>query len=136
MTVPDLGSAPGSVHALVADLTTAGFVLVSDDGEGAVNRILQLAGPWCGVRITADRGQWWVDLGRPPQVGWYDPDLWRACLDDAPVSAEPLSFDEEADFVRRRWTEVAVAPPEVDACLSRTQSQRARERLGLPPVLG
>jgi hypothetical protein len=133
VTDPDLTHAPPVLHALVSDLVAAGFVVVPEGGGGPVNRVVELAGPWCRVRMTADRGQWRVELGWPPQVDWYDPDVWRACLDDEALAAEPSSLDDQADFVRGRWTEVAVASPEVDACLARTRERRARGRPGLPP---
>ena len=66
MTDPDLTVAPPAVRALASCLAASGFAVVADTGGGPVNRVVELDGPGCGVRITADRGQWWVELGRPP----------------------------------------------------------------------
>ena len=127
---------PPAVRALVSDLIASGFAVGTDTGTSSVNRLLELTGPGCGVRITADRGEWWVELGRPPEIGWYDAGVWSACLDDRPVVGEAAPLDEQVEIVLRRWSEVAVAAAGIDDCLARTRQRRARERLGLPPVLG
>jgi hypothetical protein len=132
VTDPDLTVAPPAVRALASCLAASGFAVVADTGGGPVNRVVELDGPGCGVRITADRGQWWVELGRPPEVGWYDADVWEACLDDRPIGGDPSPLDEQVAFVRRRRADIADAAPAIDGCLSRTHARRARARLGLP----
>jgi len=135
MTDPDLTSAPSQVRALVSALSVDGFTVVAEQGGGAVNRVLELAGPRCSVRVTADRGQWRLDLGRPPEVGWYDTDVWTACLDGRSRGSEASSLHEQVDFVVRRWADVAAAGPDVTDRLAGEQATRARERLGLPPLI-
>src|SRR3954466_15214807 len=129
----DMASLPSEVRELASALSAAGFELAVDDGSGAVNRVLEFAGPGCRVRLTADRGQWWIHLARPPRIDWYDPDVWTACLDDRPVDREPSSLAEQSTFVLERWGEVAAAGPGMADYLARQRSIRAHERLGLPP---
>jgi hypothetical protein len=136
MTDPDLTTAPSEVRALVPALSVAGFTVVSEWGGGAVNRVLELAGPRCRVRVTADRGQWWLDIGRPPEVDWYDTDVWTACLDGHSTRSEPSSLEEQVDFAVRRWVDVAAAGRDVTDRLAGERAIRARERLGLPPRIG
>ena len=130
---PDLTSVPTVVRELASALSAAGFELAAEDGSGAVNRVLEFAGPGCRVRVTADRGQWWIHLARPPRIDWYDPDVWAACLDDRPVDREPSSLEEQSTFVLERWEEVAAAGPGLADCLARQRSIRSHARLGLPP---
>jgi len=135
----DLSQAPEGVRAMIADLDGEGFTLVAEQGAGAVNRLLELRRESCVVRITADRGEWWIELGGPALEDWFDPDIWQACLDDVPVQMEPTDLDEQVAFVRQRWPDVAKAlnsPKDHAECLDRARSTRARTRLGLPPRAG
>ena len=128
---PDLTSVPSEVRDLASALTAAGFGLSVEHGSG----VLEFAGPGCRVRVSADRGQWWIELARPPRIDWFDPDVWVACLDDRPIDREPSSLAEQCAFVLERWGEVAAASPSLADCLARQRSTRAHERLGLPPDL-
>src|SRR4051794_21230381 len=129
----DMASLPSEVRELASALTVTGFELAAEHGSGRVNRVLEFAGPGCRVRVSADRGQWWIELARPPRIDWFDPDVWVACLDDRPIDREPSSLAEQCAFVLQRWGEVAAAPPGLANCLARERSTRAHERLGLPP---
>lgn len=133
MTGPDLSAAPPVLQALAVDLGQAGFRLTGERGRGAVDRLLELTGPGCSVRLSADRGQWWVEVARTPVSDWYDPDVWVACLDDRALPLEPSPLAVQAEVVRRRWREVAAAGPAVTDRLAATRAARARRRLGLPP---
>jgi len=72
----DLSQAPDAVQALVATLESKGFTLAAQRGDGAVNRLVEIRRGPIGVRVTADRGQWWVELGAAPLIDWFDPDVW------------------------------------------------------------
>ena len=133
----DLTQAPPAVQSLAVSLEKAGFVARTQRGDGAVNRLVEIELGQLGVRFTADRGQWWIEVGPAPGGAWFDPDVWEACLDDTPVRIEPSTTAEQADFVRRRWRDMAqhVSTATVLDCLARKRSTRARERLGLPPTV-
>lgn len=136
MTI-DLAQAPLAIQSLVAFLKHCGFVATTQRGEGGVNRLVELKRDQLGVRVTADRGQWWIELGAASGGTWYDPDVWEACLGDTRIRIDPSATADQAEFVRDRWREVAqhVATPSVQECLARKRSTRARERLGLPPTV-
>jgi len=132
----DLSEVPEPVSGLVPTLEAEGFELVAQRGDGTVNRLIELRRGSFGVRITADRGQWWIELGGPDLADWFDPDIWEACLDDVPVEMEPSGLQQRVDVVRARWREAADrldSSPEIKECLDRKRSTRARTRLGLPP---
>lgn len=138
MTTADLSFAPEPIRTLVAGLEREGFTLVSEEGSGPVNRLLELRREACSLRITADRGEWWIELGGPTLGDWFDPDVWEACLDGLPVQMEPAELEDRVEFVSRRWPEIArvlIVPTDVGECLDRTRSIRARTRLSLPPRL-
>ena len=131
----DLAEAPDLIRALVSGLEAEGFALAGQRGNGLVNRLVELRRGPMGVRVTADRGQWWVELGGQPLGDWFDPDVWEACLDNVPVPMEPSELEVQVHFVRHRWHEVAnrLDSADVARCLDRKRSTRARTRLGLPP---
>jgi hypothetical protein len=133
----DLTQAPRAIQSLAAFLEQAGFTPRTKRGDGAVNRLLVLELGELGVRFVADRGQWWIEAGAASGSAWFDPDVWEACLDGTPVRIEPSPATDQADFVRRRWREMAqqVSTAIVIECLARKRSTRARERLGLPPTV-
>lgn len=136
--VPELPDAPGAIRTLVTELTANAFRLVSQEGSGPVNIVLVLQRGRCGVRISADRGEWWIEMGGAAIGDWFDPDIWDACLRDVPVATEPMELEERTKFVRHRWRDVAKAidtPSDIVSCLDRQRSTRARTRLGLPPRL-
>ena len=131
----DPAQAPTVMKSLVAFLEEIGFVATVERGDGAVDRVVELQLDRLGIWLSADRGHWWIELGASSGRDWYDPDVWEACLDDTPIRMEPSAMNDQADFVRERWREVAeqVTTSSVRACLDRKRSTRARERLGLPP---
>lgn len=132
----ELSGAPDLIRSLVETLERQGFRLLREEGGGGVNRVLELGRAGCAVRVSADRGEWWVELGGAAIGDWFDPDVWEACLDRVPVMMEPADLDERVDFVlhRMRDVEQAIADdPAIGRCLDRARSTRARTRLGLPP---
>lgn len=133
----DLTQAPSAIQSLFAFLEQVGFVPTAQRGDGAVNRLIEMKRGQLGVRLAADRGQWWIELGPVSGGTWCDPDVWKACLEDAPIPFEPSPTPEQAEFVRERWREVAqhVTTTRVQECLARKRSTRARERLGLAPTV-
>lgn len=133
---PELSGVPDAVRSLVEVLEREGFKTVREEGGGTVNRVVELGRAGCAVRISADRGEWWVEVGGPGLGDWFDPDVWESCLDGVPVMTEPADLDERVDFVLRRLVDVEraiAADPAIRTCLDRARSTRARTRLGLPP---
>lgn len=133
----EIDHVPECVSQLTDILQAEGFGIASSFGSGRENWVIDLRQGACLVRLTVDRGQWWVGIGGSMDA-LYDPDIWVACLDGVPVAREPTSLEERARFVRSRWREVAAAAVSetVGSCLERTGLLRTRERLGLPPIVG
>lgn len=132
----ELSEVPDCLRSLVAALERDGFQVVREEGGGVVNRMVELERAGCSVRISADRGEWWVDLGGPRLGDWFDPDVWESCLDGVPVMTEPADLEERVEFVLRRLGDIEraiAANPAIRTCLDQARSTRARTRLGLPP---
>lgn len=131
----DLSGAPAEVRALANGLSRAGFKVVDELGSGTVDRRIELRHGNLSIRITADRGEWWIDLGSASFDDWFDPDVWKSCLDSEPIAMEPSEFEDGSAFVLGRWREVVQAIDEggtINGCLDNARSTRARARLGLP----
>lgn len=128
---------PGPISVLVEVLERKGFETLREEGDGLVNRVVELGRAGCAVRISADRGDWWIEIGGPGLDDWFDPDVWESCLDGLPVTTEPAELAERVKFVLRRLDELEraiAADPGLWDCLRRVRSTRARTRLGLPPT--
>jgi hypothetical protein len=128
-----ISDAPGDIPILAEFLLGEGFKIDSNRGEGSANCVLEFQRHTCGVRVGADRGRWWVELGPGSPTNWFDPDLWEACLDGGSVRSEPSGLEKQISFVMRRWREVAKAMESARTldCLHDARSRRARQRLGL-----
>ena len=104
----DLSDLPEEVRVLLFDLQREGFAMVSRRGS-TVDGLIEIQNGHCAVRVSVDRGQWSLELGGHAVGGWYDPNLWQACLDDVPVSREVPDLDFQIAFIRLRWHEVSEA---------------------------
>jgi hypothetical protein len=134
-----MGSGDGdaaSVESVIEQLRAAGFVPVLERGSGQVNRLIELQRPDFAVRLTGDRGQWWVEGGLPGGSEWYDASIWEACLTDSPPGGSD-TLEEQAAYFVLHHAELAAAATRTDFWneLARCRERRARERLGLPPSL-
>src|SRR5437879_5317017 len=98
----DVSPVPECVARLANTLEGDGFAVASSFGSGAANWVIDLRRDTCVVRLTVDRGAWWVETGGS-RDGLYDPDVWMSCLDGVPVAREPMSLEEQVEFVRARW---------------------------------
>lgn len=130
-------SIPDDVARLVERLTGAGLAPAAERGSGGVNHVIECRSPTFAVRLTGDRGQWWVDGGLPGGTQWYDADIWGSCLTGAaPAGLGPL--DEQVDYFVSQHDALALAATREDTwdCLRRQRERRTRERLGLPPSDG
>ena len=124
--------APAWVEQMLDQLAAAGFSVVQARGSGTVNRKVELRRADFAVRVTADRGQWWVEGGLPDGSAWYDAGVWQTCLLGAP--AVGLGTSEEAAYFVAHHGELAAAAsrPGFRLGLAQCRERRARERLGLP----
>lgn len=52
------------------------------------------------VRLWSDRGDWYVDVGGFHWERSWDPDLWKAWLDDAEPTVDPATPERHAAVVR------------------------------------
>jgi hypothetical protein len=139
-------------------LRDRGYRLVDSRGpEGMDQGVDVYAGDRLGIKIWADRSQWFVDIGPLPEraggrasIGWFPLEAWSACL-GSPVllrDARPTSTDLEraAALVNSRWLEpqldylrdhvsaieVACSPGRIEATLS-CVSEAQRALSAFPP---
>jgi hypothetical protein len=126
---------PAALADLVTWLAAHGFREAGSESSGGFgDRYLVLSGDELAVRILSDRGQWFVDISRPGRTDWYGVELWRVCLhgDGGPV--EPMSPDEQAEFVRAEFDSLAEAVRtryrEIRSCMRTVQKARSREVFG------
>lgn len=124
------------IGLLVDRLREAGFLDVAEIGSGTVNRVIECRSAEFAVRLTADRGQWWVDGSVPGGRDWFDADTWLVCLSDAPLSQDPLSLSAQVEYFvdHREVLAAAAMDPLTWTCLKQARARRTRERLGLPPA--
>ena len=99
--------APAWVEQMLDQLAAAGFSVVQERGSGTVNRQIELRRADFAVRVTADRGQWWVEGGLPDGSAWYDAWVWQTCLLGAPAAGQGAS--EEATYFVAHHGELAAA---------------------------
>lgn len=123
------------VAAFVASLEANGFSRSDAQiGTGFGDRSVELEAATVVVRITSDRGQWFIELGHREWAEWFDPDVWRACLDDEHPPDEPRSLREQSTYVLDGLARITVVgrsnAPDLLPCLRRAHATRARLRLG------
>lgn len=129
---------PDALADLADSLTAAGFHVDSSERSAAFgNRVVDFARGPLRARFVSDRGQWFVELRRDTWDDWFDPDIWRACLDDVPVARDPRVLDEQAAYVAAAIERIGEAVAHrfsahrLRSCLERQRSTRSRRRLGL-----
>lgn len=129
---------PAALASLTARLESLGFVCDSPDvSESFGDRVVTCEGLALAVRVVSDRGQWFVEVGRVDWDDWFDPDVWRACIEGAEAPPEPRELAAQAEYVAlnvERLAAVAAAAAEeteVLTCLRQARAARARRRLSL-----
>jgi hypothetical protein len=123
---------PPAIAALAAWLRAHGFAeRTVAEGGGFGNVQVAFTRAPLVVTMTADRGEWTVDVGHE---GWpddgYDLDVWSAALDQAATPAVPSSLEVQADALRARLDEIA-AHADLREQLSAIAEARTRARFGL-----
>jgi hypothetical protein len=126
---------PDMLATLVARLEDRYFSIVSDERrDGFGDRVITLSTPPIAVRIVGDRDQWFVELAHEEWDDWFDPDLWRACLDDIAVPDEPRPLVEQSRFVVSELGRIiaigSAEPGRLLSCLGETRAARSRRRIG------
>jgi hypothetical protein len=130
----DLSSAPAAIIGLVEWLRNAGLAPVTLRADGRANQLIEISGPQgLGVHLTADRGQWFVDIGRMEWQEWFDADVWSACLSGNDVPLEPSPLAIQVQWIEDQWSSlVALGTRGPLECLIAKRRERAQGRLGLP----
>ena len=126
------------VVSLASWLHHSGFTVdEKHQSESFGNQLEVFARGRCRVRIVRDRGQWFVDIEGPDQGDWFDVPTWQACFTDGgrtidhSVPTDPVAtfrqmlLDVEAELASQSG---------IGKCLRRRRAERARSRLGLPPL--
>lgn len=125
---------PVAVGETRAFLKEVGFTLTSErSGDmggleeiyaGTINSIGLL------VRISADRGQWALEIKVPPMTRWILSSVWKAYLDKRGMVRLPL--EDEAAFVMTRLSDVVEcgSDPNVEAKLIKIGMDYMRNLLG------
>lgn len=68
------------------------------------------------------------------KVGWFDADIWQACLEDHDPPLDPTPLTQQATYIRRSLQSVVQAwqeDPDLADCLRRHGLWRTQARLGL-----
>lgn len=126
---------PEDVTALVADFERHGFTRASEHvGTGFGDRTIELDRIPVVMRITSDRGQWVLELAHREWDEWFDPDVWRACLEGSVPPDQPRPLDIQSTFVLSNLGRITQAGRANGAdllpCLRHADAIRARGRLG------
>lgn len=127
---------PDAVAVLIARLEEWGVSTTSEEAqEGFGDRTIVATNPPIDVRLVSDRGQWFIELAHTDWDDWFDPDVWRACLNDNAIPDEPQPFTAQAEFLLEELERIgAAAQTDGDgllACLRDRRAARSRRRLGL-----
>jgi hypothetical protein len=130
----DLSAAPSAIVDLVDQLSNEGFGAETTTFGSRHNQVVVFKKQSCEVRVIADRSQWFAEMRLEGMDGWFDADVWRACLDDEDVAIEPAPLTFQVKFLLANWRRASLTDPEeMETCLLRTRSFRAYTRLGLSP---
>lgn len=98
---------PTEIIELEAFLKNAGLKLQFEEKSAAFgNRLIQFANEQIAVRITSDRGVWFVELSDPlDETGdWYDAALMRDLLSGH--GEDVLTLPDQVRFVRDSWKSI------------------------------
>lgn len=126
---------PENVMALVASLEKHGFTRATQHiGSGFGDRSIELDRTPIVVRITSDRGQWFLELAHREWDEWFDADTWRACLEGSDPPDEPRPLDVQSAFLLSNLGRIANAgrsnAVDLLPCLRQAHAVRAHRRLG------
>jgi hypothetical protein len=130
----DLTSAPAAIVDLVEWLGNVGLTPATLRIDGRTNQLIEISGPQSlVVHLTADRGQWFVEIGRMEWQEWFDADVWSACLSGNDVPLEPSPLAIQVQWIEDQWPSlVALGNREPLECLIIKRRERAQRRLSLP----
>ncbi len=128
----DLTGAPSGIQALACELSEAGtpfevhrFASPADQQW----RALVAAGT---LQVTADRGQWFIELAPPGGSDYFDAAVWDACLTGTDVSLELWSVSAQVTWMAAFLRSGTRAVPQYER-LHDARDRRAYGRLGLTP---
>ena len=87
--------------------STWGFSKIEDfTSESFGNRSIIFRLNSFKIRISSDRGIWFIDLSEKRKTNeWYDSQLIRELVDGS-TQQDRASIEEKVDFWRKRWKEV------------------------------
>jgi hypothetical protein len=127
---------PEVLADMVARLEEWGFSITAQEAStGFGDRVVVLRKGPLAVRLVADRGQWFIELAPGDCDDWFDPDVWKSCVDGARIPDESSALSAQAEFVVRNLDQLlrAAAGGQRDllSCLRDNRAGRARRRLGL-----
>lgn len=127
----DLSMAPIPVRNLAEWLADRGSPLVPQSLESPINQLLKARAQY-GVRVLADRGQWFVDLAPPGVDEFFNSAVWSSCLTGATVSLELVPLAEQVAWIEEFLSDDSRRDYSVD-CLRETRRKRAFGRMGIQP---
>jgi hypothetical protein len=129
----NFSSAPDAVKRLTDGLTTNGAQVRLVHEVSAFNQVVDFLVPdGLSLRVTTDRGQWFVEVGKQAWNDWFDADVWKAAKDDEPVPLQPSDAGWQAVWFYENWTFLTTAKSHdlLQGLLER-RTYRAYKRLGL-----
>jgi len=127
---------PDVLAGLVARLEQREFSIAAEYASASFgDRAIILANSPLAIRLVAERGLWFIELVCGESDDWFDPDVWRSCLEDAPICDEPSPLAAQAEFIVGNLDRLAAAAEgaqsELLSCLRDKRAARSRRRLGL-----
>ena len=125
---------PAALTSLTAQLEKLGFVCdAADPSDSFGDRVVTYEGPTLAIRLVSDRGQWFLEAGCADWDDWFDPDVWKACIDGDEVPFEPRELAAQVEYVALNVERLAAAAQagEVLTCLRQQRAARTNRRLSL-----
>lgn len=123
---------PTEIDDLRSGLTEAGFTVAEELASSSFGDLaVTFRRGILEVRVVRDRGQWSIEIAGPA-TGFYDPDIWRACLEGRAAPLDPAPLADQAAFVLGHLDELgrAAADAATPDCLRRRGLERTEARVG------
>lgn len=121
---------PAEIEGLLSELTGAGFTAEEVTSPFFGDVAVTFRRGALDVRVVRDRGQWFIEVGSAG-TGFYDADIWRACLEGRAAPLDPRPLAEQAAFVLGHLGDLGAAATDAATadCLQRRGLQRTTARL-------
>jgi hypothetical protein len=88
------------VEGLVRSLTEGGFLQTREQTSASFgDYVAEYELSPLKIRVVRDRDQWRIEIHSMGREGWFDVDIWRACVEKANAPTLPRSFKEQSEYL-------------------------------------